>query len=164
MSGSILSATGAAIRAAGRNVRWGITWGLGIATALTLVVSVLAVIRGILLPGVGWQRGFSFFQIIGIYLFGGIVSGALVGLLRPALRWWAGRRLAGMVAGVPLAFGVGMAISGGEWTRYEAETWLITGLIWGFAMSFAPKGWGKEDIQRNVERIEQERKERRERY
>lgn len=148
------------LRAAGRNIRWGVIWGFGIAVALSLVAITWGGLRAVLLPDTEWPKGVHLLGIIGVYLFGGLVAGGLVGLLRPALRWWLGRRIVGIFVAVPIMFGVRTAVSGlGGWTRLEAENWLITAVIWGFIMSFGPERW-EHDGQRLLERIERERGER----
>lgn len=50
---------------------------------------------------------------IALYLIGGSISGAIVGAMFPLMRSWAGAVLTGIVACIPLAFGLGFMISGG---------------------------------------------------
>jgi hypothetical protein len=57
----------------------------------------------------------------------------------------------------PVSIGTHAAITGvDDWTRFEAENWIVAGLIWGCVMSFAPEHRGEEESQRNLERIQRE--------
>jgi integral membrane sensor domain MASE1 len=87
----------------------------------------------------------TFLAIIGVYLFGGFVGGAVVGLLRPVSRWWVGRRLMGVVVAVPITLGIRYAVYGWHpWSGTELENWTFTAVIWGLAMSFAPEPYVRE--------------------
>lgn len=128
-----------------KNVQWGVLWGLYLAAAFTVIAAIPALIRAVTGPATGWQKGVTFLEIIGVYLFGGVVAGAIVGLLRGATKWWLGRRVVGIIASVPIMFAVRVAVYGPHgWTRADVENWLLTAVIWGIAMSFAPEPWAKE--------------------
>ena len=127
------------------NVVWGAAWGLFLAACFTVIAAVPALIRAFTGPAHVWQKGLSFFAIIGVYLFGGIIGGALVGLLRPVSRWWVGRRLIGVVVAVPVGIAIRYTVYGWHsWTTTELENWTITTIIWGLAMSFAPEPYVRE--------------------
>lgn len=124
---------------------WGVAWGLFLAVAFTILGAILALIRALVGPAHGWQAGLSYLSVIGFYLVAGVVGGALVGLLYPLTRWWIGRRVAGIVVAVPITIAVRYTVYGpGLWTEAELQKWVVTALIWGLAMSFAPEPFARE--------------------
>ena len=127
------------------NVAWGVAWGLFLAACFTVIAAVPALIRALIGPAHAWQKGLTFFAIIGVYLFGGIFGGAVVGVLRPVSRWWVGRRLIGVVVAVPVTIAIRYAVYGWRpWSEAELENWTFTAIVWGLAMSFAPEPYVRE--------------------
>lgn len=127
-----------------RDVRWGVLWGLYLAAFFTVVAFVPATIRAIISPGTWVSKSVTFLEIIALYLCGGMMSGAIVGLLRNAARWWIGRRMIGIVAAIPIMLGVRIVVFGPvHWTRQDLVDWFLVAVIWGVAMSFAPEPWAR---------------------
>jgi len=128
-----------------KNVQWGVVWGLGTAAFLTLVAAPFSVARWLFSLDSASARGLPFLRILIVYLIGALAGGALLGAMRPILRWWAGRRTVGMLVGIPVAFSVRLVVYGPDgWSSMEVEKWLVTGLIWGFVMSFGPENWSRD--------------------
>ncbi len=114
------------------NLLWGIRWGLRVAVAFSAVAFVTVIGRALAeaatVSAVAWTLG----RTLGLYLFGAIVSGGLVGLLRPLARSWVGSMFVGFVASLPLAFGGFMLFLGphGMTTPFILLS-VILALIWG---------------------------------
>lgn len=135
------------------NVLWGVTWGLGVAVVLTIVAAPFSLLRWVSAAESSFKPSLSFLGIIAVYLFGAVVGGTTLGMLRPILRWWVGRRIAGVIIGIPIVFSIRIAIYGlADWSRDEVETWVITAVIWGGIMSFGPEHWSR-DADRNLKRM-----------
>lgn len=121
------------------DLHWGIRWGIYGAVFFTGLAAIPALLRFLLnVEEVDGHRLPSFPVIIGLYLFGGVFGGAIVGLLRPLARSWWGMRLVGIVAAVPFCFAVSVALSGLSWTQENPDFVIEFAIFWGFAMSFAP--------------------------
>ena len=120
-----------------RNVLWGIRWGLSFAVGITLLAAIPALIRAFMPPTEGWKTGISFPALVGIYLAGGIVAGALVGLLRGWTRSWLVRRGLGILIGMVLVPPIGYAfVELPDELRDALILLLSSGAVWGFCMSF----------------------------
>ena len=133
-----------------KNVKWGVSWGLGAAIVLTLLAAPFSFFRWLSVSAVAAPGSLSFLRIVAMYLFSAIMGGTLLGLLKPLLSWWIGRRIVGVVVGIPLAFGIRLMVHGPDgWSQEEVENWLITGVIWGLIMSFGPETWSR-DAKRNL--------------
>lgn len=92
-----------------QNARWGANHGLAIGIVFVLWAIVLRITTG--------QRAFAanhttFGAVVLLYLLGGPVAGALVGLCRPITRRLPGALLAGVIAGVPVAVAGRLALVG----------------------------------------------------
>jgi hypothetical protein len=123
-------------RSALKDLRWGVFWGFALALGFTAFAAIPAAIRA-LGPQDDWTAGLSFGELTMFYLGAGLLGGALVGLLRPfAQRWW-GRRLLGIIVGLPVFFGgTAMVLDLSEWNRFMWVWMGIGGLIWAQVMSF----------------------------
>jgi hypothetical protein len=67
-----------------KNILWGVTWALAVATLFSAYVILLAIIRG------SWHfgsDGVTSATIIRSCLFAALPVGTVVGILRPRLRW-----------------------------------------------------------------------------
>jgi hypothetical protein len=109
-----------------KNLRWGVLSGIAFATLTSLWVGGLAILRG----SVRFETyGLTIWQIMAVYFAGGVAGGAVVGLLRPVTKYRLGAALVGLVAAVPLAFAVEIALQGSpsHWGDLE----------WGFIKFFA---------------------------
>jgi hypothetical protein len=103
------------------NVRWGIAYGLGFASMFVLYVLGLFAVRG----AQPFERlGTTLTGCIALYLAGGIMTGTLVGLLRPLLVTRRGAMVVGAVATVPTAAGA-MVLVAGPITRWDKGAWVV---------------------------------------
>jgi len=85
----------------------GIVAGLAMAVLTSLAVVIMYLVRG---PGTFERLGVSLGSTIGLYLAAGVVGGAVVGFLLPLTVWRWGAVFVGMVAAVPLYWGVGLLL------------------------------------------------------
>lgn len=87
------------------DVRWGVWWGIRIATVLSIIAVAAVVIR---LAVAGGQGGGTLMVGLGLtigwYIVAAIVTGSLVGLLRPIGRSPIGGALVGFLAAIPVSF------------------------------------------------------------
>jgi len=84
------------------NLRWGIGWGLAIATLFSVYVAALDATRG----SAPFDRlGVSLGAVVALYMCGGFVSGAIVGALRPFGATRGGAILVGIIATLPVSAG-----------------------------------------------------------
>jgi hypothetical protein len=104
-----------------KNVRWGIAYGLGFASMFVLYVLGLFAIRG---AQPFEHLGTTLTGCIVVYLVGGIMTGAVVGLLRPLLVTRRGAMVVGAVATVPTAAGA-MLLVAGPIARWDKGEWVI---------------------------------------
>jgi hypothetical protein len=98
----------------------GVKWGLGAAGVLCAWVTVVALVNlvvngSLTLRGRGQE--YHILAIIAAYVVGGAVTGAIVGALRPLLRWKFGAAVVGAMAAVPL---VGITVARSGFTSWEA--------------------------------------------
>jgi hypothetical protein len=92
-----------------RDVKWGIGWGLWIATGFSVIVIVLAGFRGSTdYP----ELGLSTPGIVAIYYAVALVGGSVLGLLRPFTRGKLGGFVVGSFIGFIAYGGAGLMIKG----------------------------------------------------
>lgn len=123
------------------NLAWGLEAGIFFAAVTVVLAIIPALIRALVGTHVWWQKGLSFLAIIGLYLFGGITGGVIVGLLRPWTRYWWGRRMVGALAAVPFAAVIIVTFFGVR--DFSVGIVLFTSAVWGGAMSFIFEGEAK---------------------
>lgn len=87
-------------RSLGGDVLWGLAWGTGMAVFYSLIALVIALVS--LFSEENLFTNFAVGYVIGAYWGGGLLGGALVGLLRPFARWPLGT----MLIGIPVAAAV----------------------------------------------------------
>jgi len=104
-----------------KNVRWGIAYGLGFASMFVLYVLGLFAIRG---AQPFEHLGTTLTECIVFYVAGGIMTGTMVGLLRPLLVTRRGAMVVGAVALVPMGFGA-MLMVAGPIARWDKGEWVI---------------------------------------
>lgn len=124
-----------------KDALWGAKWGAVLAAGITAVATVLVFLRAFVPSPEPWKRDLSFPLLVAVYFVIGITAGAFVGFLRDlAMKWW-GRRLLGLVAGIPIAVLV-IAAFRPDWAlgRAQIPGLVISGAIWGVCMSFAFEG------------------------
>jgi len=118
------------------NLIWGIRWGV----KFTLVYSAFALL--VLLFGGSAtfrQSGATFLLTIGLYVFGGLIAGAIVGLLRPLARWATGATIVGIIAAVPVCVMGRYVIDQSPWTVGDTIVWSIMAVIGGGLCGFFAK-------------------------
>jgi hypothetical protein len=118
-----------------RNLRWGVSGGLGIASRYTVWVVVLYLIlgtdpfsrQGVRLPTVG-----------GTYLVSGLVGGAVVGLLRPWADNGFGAFVVGLLAGVPITAGLMVCVAGwpSAWSNNDQRGFPVLAIMVGTALGY----------------------------
>lgn len=120
-----------------RDLRWGTTGGLSIAVVYCVWVLIIYMLRG---SDPFEQAGVSLPMVLITYLGVGLVSGMVVGLLRPLTRWTVGAYAVGLAAGVPFGLGLVVCIQGSP-DRWDWATWmglpiliLISGLVIGYEL------------------------------
>ena len=82
-----------------QDLGWGIFWGLALAVGVTIVLVVLYALSGAQLFE---DHDTTFGGVVAVYFGGGLVGGAVVGLLRPLTRWRWGAAAVGVVAALPV--------------------------------------------------------------
>jgi hypothetical protein len=91
------------------------------------------------LPAVGWDGVPMLLLAPLLYVGGGTLAGAIVGLLFPLTRWVIGRIITGIIAAFPVALGGALLVlSEQEWAllpRLTAWSAVVLGVIGALAMS-----------------------------
>jgi hypothetical protein len=131
----------AAVRRRLRDALWGAKWGARLAAAITVLAAIPALIRVFVPVSEPWKRNLSFPMLVAVYFVIGLSAGAVVGFFRDfAQRWW-GRRVLGVIIGIPCMVLV-VATFRPDWalSRAKVPGLVISGAIWGFCMSFAFEG------------------------
>ena len=102
-----------------RNIRWGLSWGIGVAGIFCAFVSLESVMRRSTYFA---QYGLSLSQVVGIYLVSGVAVGVALGVLRP----WTSTPIGAMVVGFVSAFPAAVAIyssTHGNPMRWSDREW-----------------------------------------
>jgi hypothetical protein len=125
----------------GRNLLWGLAWGLGTATLFSLYVVVLALVRGT------WEFekfGVTGTTILATYYAAGAIGGIVVGLLRPTLHHWLGSMVVGILAGMFVYGGISRALDG----RIDFLMAAVIGLMVGgpAAILFWHREWRRRQL------------------
>ena len=135
------STPGNAVRRRLQDAVWGAQWGAKLAAAISVLAAIPAMIRAFVPVSEVWKRNLSFPVLVAVYFVIGLSSGAVVGFFRDfAYRWW-GRRVLGLVIGIPCMVLV-VATFRPDWalSRAKVPGLVISGAIWGLCMSFAFEG------------------------
>jgi RsiW-degrading membrane proteinase PrsW (M82 family) len=117
-------------RSTSRNVLWGVKAGLFFASFYSLFVLLLYAFRG---EEPSESKGVSLLAVVVTYFIGGVLGGAIVGLLRPFTRERWGAIVVGMIAALPVVLGFSFAMYGSIAT-WEGSTWggtLLTTVVLG---------------------------------
>ena len=93
-------------RSVGRRVTWGVRWGTVLASAFALFALIQ---YGLLGSAMERSAGFSLGDVLSIYIAGGVVGGAVVGLALPLARRKLGSAFVGFLAILPVAFFIRVA-------------------------------------------------------
>lgn len=135
-------------------VSQGIRWGVGLGVILSAWAAFLAVLSGSTdLHGKGGDV-ISLWWIIAIYLLGGAIVGALIGVTMPLFRWRVVAGLVGCVSAMILGAGVITGLSTFDaWSRTERVALPLFGIAFGipgglivrgFLIPYLPKPIGKQ--------------------
>jgi hypothetical protein len=109
------------------NVSWGIRRGLSMASLFSAYVVVVAVMQ----RSVQFDAyGANVFQLVLIYLLGGLLGGAVVGALRPLNATGAGGAPIGALASIPFWAGTLMLLVGMP-TRWDRGDWVVLMILVG---------------------------------
>jgi len=108
------STRGASRSNSGDRIRWGLRWGAYYSVILTAWVTLLWLLRGSR-PFEG--QSVTLVAVVTLYVVGGPVTGAIVGLLLPFARSGLGAAITGIVAAIPISV-MAIATVGGfpPWT------------------------------------------------
>ena len=117
------------------NVGFGIAWGLGMAFVFSLLVGMLALLRGS-----DWNPRYqvSTLAVIRGYFLAGLVGGAVFGLLRPLAQSRLGAAIVGVIVG-PFVYGAIATTVAGQPHWADAAA-IIPGVLVGGASGWI---WGK---------------------
>lgn len=109
------------LRSMRQNVTAGVQVGLMMAVLLCLWVAILALIQRSITFKTTSGASFNAFVAMGLYLFGGLSGGAMVGALQPMMRWRIGAAIVGILAALPFCTAVIAMLSGfSVWGRTES--------------------------------------------
>ena len=92
-----------------RDAWWGIKHSLWYIAFFSVIATGLVLLTG---GAVLAEYRLSLVAILGCYLLGGVVAGAVVGLLRPLTRTRSGAILVGTIAILPFVIGMGLLLVG----------------------------------------------------
>jgi len=110
------------------NLSTGLWWGIRYALAYSVIGIAVAVARG----GVPASYGLTLLQLIGLYVAGGIVGGALTGLLLPLVRGQLSAALVGFVVALPIMFMFAASMDPEELGSAEVTlAWLLSAAFLG---------------------------------
>jgi hypothetical protein len=90
------------------NLQWGVRWGLGMAVAFSLYVTVLFGVVSL----ASWQNlfaGAALPAVVAAYFGGGVLGGLIAGALRPLSHWPLGRMAMGFLVAIPVYEGCALA-------------------------------------------------------
>ena len=110
-------------------IRWGVSYGV----FFGLIYTAIAVAMWIMMPVGQDAPALELAAIIAIYVLGGVVAGAIVGLMLPLARSRLGAAGVGAVAMFPIAMAVIGMRAGPVWTWGSVEWWsiIISALVLG---------------------------------
>jgi hypothetical protein len=116
-----------ALSALGENTLWGVRRGLALACVYSAYVIVVASMqRSIWLDG----YGATVYELLLIYFAGGVIGGAVIGVLRPLNSNAAGGALIGALASVPFWVGTLIPVAGMP-TRWDKGDWIVLFILVG---------------------------------
>jgi hypothetical protein len=117
-----------------RNLRWGIGWALAFAVVYLVWVTILFVIGG---QAVFARKHVTFQSTVFAYLVSALLSGTLLGLLRPLNRWRVGSALTGFVVGGAIGCTLMLALRPGS----EIGLYIFAAVVFGLMGAFIAFRW-----------------------
>ncbi len=118
------------------NLKRGVQWGAYFGLVYSLIAGVIALLAG---SAPFEDAGTTLPKVLAVYLVGGLVVGALIGLLWPMGRSRSGAALLGAVASVPVSCLVLMATEPPSAWREAALSYVAIGLVIGPLFGLALK-------------------------
>jgi len=113
----------------GNRVLWGIRWGAAYSAVLVAWVVFLWLVRG---SEPFDRRGVTFLAVVIVYVVGGPVTGAVVGLLLPFAKSSLGAALTGIVAAIPVTVIIIATVAGfPPWTRAHTISSILMAVFGG---------------------------------
>ncbi|MFN2397370.1 MAG: hypothetical protein ABR543_01810 [Gemmatimonadaceae bacterium] len=107
------------------NIGWGVKAGLLFGAIFCCWTLLLILVSGSLTLHTRTGVPVHAFAVIGVYIFGGLSAGAVVGICRPLIQWLLGATIVGIIAAIPVFVGVRIARSGfSPWVT--ADTAMVT--------------------------------------
>src|SRR4029078_2971130 len=112
------------------NIEWGLRRGVAIALVYCAWVSAVYLLSG---PTPFRTMGVSYGLVVLTYLAIGAGSGTLIGMLKPLTLHRLGGYVVGLVAAVPVAFGLAFCVSGAPkaWTAADWAAIPVFTIGWG---------------------------------
>jgi hypothetical protein len=106
------------------DIRWGVQYGMGFA----ILFSAYAVIARITAGPTAFDRYHAtLVSVVGIYFGGGLVSGTIVGLLRPLAKYAFGAALVGFLAALPITLAIDrLTDDGASWNYIDTVVVVVT--------------------------------------
>lgn len=92
-----------------RNLKWGLAWGLAYAVMFSAFIVVMAVLRG---STTYPHLGVTTETVVAVYFVVGLAGGAMLGLLRPLLRYRLGVAFVGWIVATIVYTGAGISMDG----------------------------------------------------
>jgi hypothetical protein len=112
------------------NLRWGMMRGLFFGIFYSVFALIVYLFRG---ADAFNAYGLTLGSLVAAYALGGLISGAVVGALRPLTRWYAGHIVIGVAATIPAMLGVGLAMYGAfsRWTSEDVGSVVMAIVVLG---------------------------------
>ena len=108
------------------DIRWGVQYGMGFA----ILFSAYAIIARITAGPTAFDRYHAtLVSVVGIYFGGGLVSGTIVGLLRPLAKYAFGAALVGFLAALPIALVIEKLSDDGASWNYIDTVVVVVGSV-----------------------------------
>jgi hypothetical protein len=107
------------------NIRWGLWYGIFMAVLLSALAALILLTRG---TGPFSKNVVSLGTAIAIYAIGGVLGGAILGLLRPLTRYFIGVLLISIPVSLPIFAGSLLAFKGSPWS-WDRITWITIAML-----------------------------------
>jgi hypothetical protein len=113
-----------------QDLKWGLKWGMWFAVFFSAIAIVMTIVtQGEVLK----RQNISLPASIGIYVFGGLSGGVILGLLRPLTRKRLGATVVGILVLTPVTVVLGIMMFGpiGRWDENMLLTIILLPIILG---------------------------------